>query len=867
MKDRLEQQSKQHLKEVTALRVKHRSAIQTFKGTLEGTALRERKMQGGSTAPTLRKMSSKIETMLTELFANSEARRQALYEHYRRHPSDYQLITNVAAANRTTFEALCRLHPEWLQPHQRAVIEAIEAAWTVNQCLAMQIHCKLGHGEKWQNLINLLCKTYNSLAKEWQPREILYEGSKLYLPSLKSKGRVNEHRETLHAIIPLLQNEDGTACWTELPLLINETILLDRARGYLQSRTLQNQDKVWLHWGGDAAGWLRGQSHSIWGFKLLGNQRVVSHSPKDMRVALTFEGKDKYSTYKEYLQPFLQHMEDLAEGGVLVENTQYEVEQTMGADYVLMCELLGHSGAGATNGCCLCEQHKDLYGKTVLNDDGRRVPVKAKARTTESMAAAAHRPWTTGPDVHCPHCDERFPDQAAVDASKPPETKTEIRNFQLRHAGMRFGTPPLFKFPITAYVICILHLLLRLMAITFLRTVAVNINTVAKADAVNALIKALHLGCKKLEPRKKSGDKKKDTQNLNFIGREARVLLHPDVYNTFLNIVIDDDEKRANARTIWDNLACFYNELIKPLDDPTDQAERLRKSVLVQDKAVAYVDSFTAQVGMDKATLYMHQAMDHIPEMVLRFEVDISDMSQQFVEAKLKEGKTDMQLFSNKRLVDETQKKGRNQQVMAKGRERIALKQSIDFPLSRNEKRQLGDGSKAAEQTVERARRRGQLASRSQAQIEKRVAKCAPDVSRVYLGYKNKLEQLTGLEEGGESDEELPNNVASRASASFISNANTSGNQGPVSGMPRASGVAESEVGRGAGVEPERGGLAAGPALAQAAGRGAGRGGRAGGGGARGRGPGGAGRGAGARGRGRGRTTGGRAIPASARPN
>jgi hypothetical protein len=57
------------------------------------------------------------------------------------------------------------------------------------------------------------------------------------------------------------------------------------------------------------------------------------------------------------------------------------------------------------------------------------------------------------------------------------------------------------------------------MAITFLRTVAVNLNTQAKADAVNALIKALHLGCKKLEPRKTSREKKKDTQDLNFIGR------------------------------------------------------------------------------------------------------------------------------------------------------------------------------------------------------------------------------------------------------------------------------------------------------------------------------------------------------------
>jgi hypothetical protein len=36
-------------------------------------------------------------------------------------------------------------------------------------------------------------------------------------------------------------------------------------------------------------------------------------------------------------------------------------------------------------------------------------PFKAKMRTTESMAAAGHRPYTTGPDIKCPYCDEPIP--------------------------------------------------------------------------------------------------------------------------------------------------------------------------------------------------------------------------------------------------------------------------------------------------------------------------------------------------------------------------------------------------------------------------------------------------------------------------
>ncbi|GAQ92513.1 hypothetical protein KFL_010360010, partial [Klebsormidium nitens] len=380
-----------------------------------------------------------------------------------------------------------------------------------------QIHCKIGHSEKWQFLINLLSKTYSSTEKQWVRREILGKGSKVYLPLLKSENQVNSHRAALHSIIPLLQSEDGTACWTDLVQLIVEAVRLDRERGNLRSNRNLVRDFVWLHWGGDAAGWLRGISHSIWGFKLLGNNRVVTHSPKDMRVALTFEGKDKYSTYLEYLQPFLEPMQTMTTKGLQVETTHYTVNQTLGADYVLMSELLGHSGASGLIGCCFCEEHKDNYGKTHVVD-GQRVPLTANPRTTESMAAAAHRPWTTGPGVECPYCHEQFPNQEAVDASQPPQTKGETKKFQQSHAGMRFGTPPIFRFPISAYAICILHLLLRLMAITFQRTIAVNLNTPEKTDAVNALIKALHLGCKKLEQRTASGDKKKDTTDINFIG-------------------------------------------------------------------------------------------------------------------------------------------------------------------------------------------------------------------------------------------------------------------------------------------------------------------------------------------------------------
>jgi hypothetical protein len=56
----------------------------------------------------------------------------------------------------------------------------------------------------------------------------------------------------------------------------------------------------------------------------------------------------------------------------------------------------------------------------------------------------------------------------------------------------------------------------------------------------------------------------------------------------------------------------------------------------------------------------MHHGMSHLPEMILELPIDISDLSQQFVEHALKEGKGDMHAFSNKRLRDEGNDKGIN---------------------------------------------------------------------------------------------------------------------------------------------------------------------------------------------------------------
>jgi hypothetical protein len=500
-------------KEVVALKVKLRLARPSL--TTTTTA---RPLLGGNSAPTQRRIAAELGNFLEHKFATAEARKQALYEHFQRNPHMYTAII-AHGITLAGFHSVCRQNPEWVNPIRREVIEKIEEFWTLEKCLSIQIHSKVGHAEKYQHLINISAKDYCETKKEWVHKELFERGSGVFLPRFKSKNAVTGLRDAIVATNPLLQDEAGTACWLDLNLLIEETLRDERLKGYLQSAEAVESLRVWLHWGGDAAGWLRGLKHSKWGYKVVGMGRVCSQSPSNMRTVLLFEGKDNYVNYKEYMHPFLPVMDSLKRDGIRVDDIHYTVKQSMGADYVLMAEVLGHGGHSCTQGCCLCDIHKKDYGTIVTNTEGRRVPLGGQPRTLEQMAAATHRPLRTGPDVKCPYCDEVFPDQAAVDNSRGPETETEKTAYQLKHAGMRFGCPPLFNFEVVLLYLCILHTLLRLIAVVFKRTIVANLDTAEKVDAVNKFIKEAKLGCKKVAMRKKDGKKKKDTEDINFIGR------------------------------------------------------------------------------------------------------------------------------------------------------------------------------------------------------------------------------------------------------------------------------------------------------------------------------------------------------------
>jgi hypothetical protein len=205
-----------------------------------------RKLIGGMSAGVKSKLASEMEDFLILRFATKTARQQALYEHYRRFPEDYSLVVNSNIAEKE-FGVLCDQNPHWLTAIRKDVIDLIEEHWSTARCLGIQIHCKVGHGAKYQDLIHFLGKCYIEEKQGWERVELYFKGSKIFLPLLKGIHRVNNLRDLIHAEVPIMQDATGKVAWVDLPKMVLELVGDERTMGYLKERAGLITDKLRLH--------------------------------------------------------------------------------------------------------------------------------------------------------------------------------------------------------------------------------------------------------------------------------------------------------------------------------------------------------------------------------------------------------------------------------------------------------------------------------------------------------------------------------------------------------------------------------------------------------------------------------------------
>jgi hypothetical protein len=308
------------------------------------------------------------------------------------------------------FDLLCKLNPDWVVPYQYDILEEIRAFWTEDKALSIQIHCKVGHNHKYQDLIHVLGKIYNTRTEKWERRELGAKGNGLHIPLLPSCNRVNALRAATSAENPLMQNPEGSAAWVDMLHTLRECVRDERRNGYLKLRVDLSEDSIRVHFGGDAAQYYRKVKVSKFGFRLLSlDKLVVLQAPEQARTVVQFEGKDDYEQNKEYLASSISVMNQLRAEGLTVDGTHYSVVQSLGGDNVWLAECAGTAGHAHTNGCFLCEKKQKEYAELTRDETGRRVPLRTKARswlTKRSTAVSdsanppcSCSPWRNGASV------------------------------------------------------------------------------------------------------------------------------------------------------------------------------------------------------------------------------------------------------------------------------------------------------------------------------------------------------------------------------------------------------------------------------------------------------------------------------------
>jgi hypothetical protein len=165
-----------------------------------------RKLRGGNSAGVRTKLHKELQSYLLFRFETAKARQQALYEHFKKFPEEYASILNHQTITQAEFDSLCQANPQWVKPIQQDVLNQVQNHWSTARCLSLQINCKVGHGEKYQDLINILAKVFNETSQKWDRVESYHKGSGLLLSILKSKGAVNTFRDEIQQEIPIIQD-------------------------------------------------------------------------------------------------------------------------------------------------------------------------------------------------------------------------------------------------------------------------------------------------------------------------------------------------------------------------------------------------------------------------------------------------------------------------------------------------------------------------------------------------------------------------------------------------------------------------------------------------------------------------------------
>lgn len=367
-----------------------------------------------------------------------------------------------------------------------------------------------------------------------------------------------------------------------------------------------------------------------------GSDNAIFNSYTTLRNFCVLPGKDSYSN----LYPALSSIRDIIKRGSV---GSHKVKFIGGGDGAWNSVGLGFGNFFAASNLEVCPYC--LVNSDSLHD----TTTSFTKRSPEDYLRLTHTPPTsqTGEFIPftCEGCSTEFTSQGQLDSTQPSTTQ-EATSFRRQHTGHGYQEIPILPIHNKDWVVCILHLKLRIVERLFM--VAVTNKIADKKDAADMVdfLHTLDIRVKKIDNNGKT-DHVMSLKKTNLTGHDCDILLRL-FDKVLIHLHGGNNEHVADSMVVIHKFIDVYRILSTRA---ANRAERLMKAVTVRTIGVEFVDHFAAWAGKGKVNFYMHWLVHDIPHQIRSLPCDIFDLSGSGLETKnLSNKKTALQHTNNKTL-------------------------------------------------------------------------------------------------------------------------------------------------------------------------------------------------------------------------
>ena len=412
-------------------------------------------------------------------------------------------------------------------------------------------------------------------------------------------------------------------------------------------------------------------------------------SPEHTHEHCLAEGADNWASMFENLRSVFAEFNDILKRGfvqdVIVpkEITGYEedikvdvpVDCTVGSD---QAGSHGGLGLGPCSGHCACPMCEIPAGDILSID--LTFLMKVTRRSLARLRLLAHLVPGDCPGCHarvvatkeelcacqkktCQKCQGKKLMLVAKPGDKAPQrSKNDLDSWLKQHFNVCCAQGPLIEVEPGKWVICILHMNLRIVGALFehtiLKEMGIHFNTAVTKEEVATFVwetcvkKGIPMKLKKC-PVSKTDSYWVSVGKHSFAGPDCAILLEDELWLTLLDRVISPEARAKNiildgrylhivaAWRKWVDTWAIINKL--------DFNTKKEKADTVQQAACDFIPLFKKACAVAPRTLYLHLLVSHLPEQIESLPVDPYYYQTQGLEHRHKIRKQMYQLMCNKR--------------------------------------------------------------------------------------------------------------------------------------------------------------------------------------------------------------------------